>query len=177
MIRPANAQKTGKVTIRRDGAHSMRLLIWARFGILFAGVALFFSIVGILSVGVLVEVFAISFLLGLLVGLIGVVSNKGTMVESVCFDYDNHQVVVGHTNMRNQHSETVIPYGSFHFQTQESYRLNDFGWEIHGRCKLYEHYEKKAVLVYDCLGWEECHRKRIERELEGFLSNKECSKI
>lgn len=156
-----NQNKTGKVIIHRKDTHSMRSLVYLFFlmkSFLYALLFFFWFI--------LVDVFGwdiviASSILGLLAGLIDTIWSKGSMVESLCFDYDNQKVVVGRTNMRNQQSETAIPFGSFRFRLIPDNFWNDW-------LEIYQGYEKKAVQIFDCLGWKKDHRKRIEQELENF---------
>lgn len=167
MSQPKNINKTGKVTIRRESSFRTSTLVWLRFGVCTLLVALFIAVVIVGSGGWEVyELLVFPLSVGVLFGLSQSFLNKGSMVESVCFDYDGKQVAVVCSDMRNRQSEIVIPFDDFHFRTREYWSYRN---PMHDRVKFYQRYEKKAVLVFDCFGWEDVQRQRIEKELEGFF--------
>lgn len=171
MNQPRNINRTGKVTISRKNDLPMNRSVWIRFGLWFAGTALFFLVLIVFSEGVedpLMLLFPL--VIGIVVGgLFKTLPNLGTKVESVSFDYDNRQVVVNHTNMRNHKFEIVIPFDEFHFRSKESHSGVGLEFEMGARVKFYRHYERMAVLVFDHYGWDEGQQKRIEKELKGFF--------
>lgn len=174
MIKPKNDDKTGKVTIERNSRHNMAAAVWGTFAkhLLGWGAAAF----GICLLGSQMDMneetmclcACIGLFFGLLYGCIAAFGNMGTMVESVCFDYDNRQVVIASTSLLNKKHNTTIPFSSFYFRHKE-YHTKLY---IEDRIRIYSGDDKLAVVAKKRFGWSQRRYQWLEDELSGFfLSN------
>lgn len=174
MIRPKNDEKTGKVTIARNDKHSMAAAVWGTFAKHFLGWGA--AAYGICLLGSQLDMSEDTMWLcafcglffGLLYGCTAAFGNMGTMVESVCFDYDSQQVVISRTSLLNKRKETTIPFSRFYFRHKEDHtRLY-----IEERIRIYDLHEKAAVVAANRFGWSQRRYQWLEDELTGFyLSN------
>lgn len=167
MLKPRNTNKTGRVTVRRNGKHLIGVSMCGRFMVTLGR----FLVIALVVIPFCLEMWMIILLgvLVLLTALFNTLPNWGTMVEAVGFDYDNQNVMVVHHKMKKDVTEVVKPFEAFHFRWQKSFDVFRYNVTWEQSVKFYDLGKKKAVLAFDCLGWEDSQCKRMENELEGFF--------
>lgn len=91
--------------------------------------------------------------------------NRGSMVEAVCFDYDNQMLKLERTDWRNRKETIEIPY--------EGLKVGFYRGSISlkPRARFYNGNRSAAVLVFS-FGWEENAYDKLEYQLRTHLANK-----
>lgn len=165
ILRSQSTRKTGTVTISRKDRFAMRTLVWIRFFVYLLPFIILAVCVAAKSSWIDWGFMIGTLFLGLLMGLLASISGKGTMVESVCFDYDNRQVIVGQTDMKNQHMDVVNPFRSCVMKVKEPVPFTKRPIKL----TMIQEGVIKSVLYFDYfMGWKYELYGRIEEELSGF---------
>lgn len=170
MNQPRNINRTGKVTISRKSKNSMRkdmslsVYRWALF-VLPLGVLIWLvnPAINSLQDWCIAMVSALFTLVVFWIG--GIFVNRGSMVESICFDYDNQMLKLQRTDLRNSHRRIVIPFEGL------SVGIYRPGGTLQPRAHIYSHNKKIALLVFS-FGWDDSAYDNVKYQLETYLAEK-----
>lgn len=170
MSQDQNKNKTGKVTIRRSRKNSMRkdmcrsLYRYLLFAIpLWILAALINPNIVDWSGCCIMMVSAL--FAALLFWLGGIWVNKGSMIDLLCFDYDNRVLRLERTDFRNRRGRMEIP---FEVLTVDIFR--SYG-ERKDRAYFYSKNKKMATLVF-AFGWDDDAYDKVKYQLDTYLADK-----